>query len=112
MTTSEMDFKPSPELSMGVELELQILNSRDYNLARDAADLLKVLEMLEHPGEVKPEITESMIEINSSVHTRYDALLVELRRIRDAVVQAATRLNFGIAGAGSNAVRKCTEHRI
>ncbi len=112
MTTSEMDFKPSPELSMGVELELQILNSRDYNLARDAADLLKVLEMLEHPGEVKPEITESMIEINSSVHTRYDALLVELRRIRDAVVQAATRLNLRIAGGGSHPFHKWSERRI
>jgi carboxylate-amine ligase len=112
MTTSEMDFKPSPDLSMGVELELQILNSRDYNLARDAADLLKVLEMLEHPGEVKPEITESMIEINSSVHTRYDALLAELRRIRDVVVQAATRLNLRIAGGGSHPFHKWSERRI
>ena len=112
MTTSEMDFKPSPDLSMGVELELQILNSRDYNLARDAADLLKVLEMLEHPGEIKPEITESMIEINSSVHTRYDTLLVELRRIRDAVVQAATRLNLRIAGGGSHPFHKWSERRI
>ena len=112
MTTSEMDFKPSPELSMGVELELQILNSRDYNLARDAADLLKVLEMLEHPGEIKPEITESMIEINSSVHTRYEALLVELKQIRDAVVQAATRLNLRIAGGGSHPFHKWSERRI
>ena len=112
MTISEMDFKPSRDLSMGVELELQILNSRDYNLARDAADLLKVLEMIEHPGEIKPEITESMIEINSSVHTRYEALLAELRQIRDAVVQAATRLNLRIAGGGSHPFHKWSERRI
>ena len=71
MAASEMDFKPSRNLSIGVELELQILNSRDYSLARDAADLLKVLEKVEYPGEIKPEITESMIELNSSIHTRY-----------------------------------------
>ena len=112
MTASEMDFKPSQDLSMGVELELQILNSRDYNLARDAADLLKVLEMPEHPGEIKPEITESMIEINSSVHTRYEALLAELKQIRDAVVQAATRLNLRIAGGGSHPFHKWSERRI
>ena len=47
MADNEMNFKPSPELSMGVELELQILNPRDYNLARDAADLLEVLEKIE-----------------------------------------------------------------
>ncbi|MBI4191389.1 MAG: glutamate--cysteine ligase [Betaproteobacteria bacterium] len=107
-----MDFKPSQDLSIGVELELQILNSRDYNLARDAADLLKVLEKLEHPGEIKPEITESMIELNSSIHTRHEALLAELKQIRDAVVEAAARLNLNIAGGGSHPFHKWSERRI
>ncbi len=112
MSAAEMVFRRSEALSMGVELELQILNSRDYNLARDAADLLRVLERLEHPGEVKPEITESMIEINSSVHTRHRSLLDELRRIRDAVAQAAVRLNLRIAGGGSHPYHKWSERRI
>ena len=56
MTTEEiLDFKRSRGFSVGVELELQILNSRDYNLARDAADLLALLEKTPHPGAVKPE---------------------------------------------------------
>ena len=38
-----MDFTPSKDLSVGVELELQILNSRDFDLARDAADLIGLL---------------------------------------------------------------------
>src|SRR6185295_13997621 len=97
---------------MGVELELQILNSRDYNLARDAADLLRVLAKVDHPGEVKPEITESMIEVNSSVHARYDSLLGELRQIRDAVAQAAVRLNLRIAGGGSHPFHKWSDRRI
>jgi len=112
MAANEMDFKPSPELSMGVELELQILNSRDYNLARDAADLLKVLEKIDHPGEMKPEITESMIELNSSIHTRHETLLAELKQIRDVVAQAAARLNLGIAGGGSHPFHKWSERRI
>src|SRR5204863_6994680 len=45
-------------------------------------------------------------------HTRYDALLVELKRIRDAVVQAATRLNLRIAGGGSHPFHKWSERRI
>jgi len=57
MTDETLDFKPSSGFSMGVELELQILNSRDYNLARDAADLIGQLEKTPHPGAVKPEIT-------------------------------------------------------
>jgi carboxylate-amine ligase len=107
-----MDFKPSALCSMGVELELQILNSRDYNLARDAADLLELLDKTPHAGEVKPEITESMIEINSSIHHQYATLADELGRIRDAVAHAAGRLNLRIAGGGSHPFHKWAERRI
>ena len=113
MTAGEMlDFKPSRGYSVGVELELQILNSRDYNLARDAADLLELLKKAAHPGEVKPEITESMIELNSSIHYRHETLLEELRGIRDALADAAGRLNLRIAGGGSHPFHAWTDRRI
>ena len=62
MTT--LPFKNSEAYTLGVELELQVLNSRDYNLTGGAADLLALLENVPHPGEIKPEITEGMIEIS------------------------------------------------
>ncbi len=108
----EMEFKPSRGLTVGVELELQILNSRDFNLARDAADLIGLLGKTEHPGEVKPEITESMIELNSSIHAAHEPLVKELGRIRDAVAQAAERLNLRIAGGGSHPFHQWGERRI
>jgi glutamate---cysteine ligase / carboxylate-amine ligase len=110
--TDEMNFRSSPSLSIGVELELQILNTRDYNLARDAEDLLLALGKLQHPGAVKPEITESMVELNSSIHPNYDAVVGELRQIRDVVTQAAERLNLRIAGGGSHPFHKWSERRI
>jgi len=112
MTEPELDFNPSRGFSMGVELELQILNSRDYNLARDAADLLALLKKMPHPGEVKPEITESMIELNSSVHHRHETLITELARIRDTLAEAAGRLNLRIAGGGSHPFHAWTDRRI
>jgi carboxylate-amine ligase len=108
----ELEFKPSPDLSMGVELELQILNSRDYNLARDAVDLLSLLDKTPHPGAIKPEITESMIELNSSIHKNFGTLRAELREIRDIVARAAARLNLRIAGGGSHPFHKWSERRI
>jgi len=36
----ELPFKLSQPLTLGIELELQIVNSRDYNLTRGASDLL------------------------------------------------------------------------
>jgi carboxylate-amine ligase len=108
----EMDFTPSKSLSVGVELELQILNSRDFDLARDAADLIGLLEKTPLPGAVKPEITESMVELNSSIHLGHDTLVAELRTIRDAVTQAAQRLNVRIAGGGSHPFHTWTDRRI
>ncbi|MGH8700233.1 MAG: YbdK family carboxylate-amine ligase [Burkholderiales bacterium] len=112
MSAAEMAFKPSASFTMGVELELQILNSRDYNLARDAADLLELLGKTGHPGVVRPEITESMIEINSSIHATHESLVRELRAIRDAVARAAQRLNLRVAGGGSHPFHQWNERRI
>jgi len=109
---SEMNFKSSPSLSVGVELELQILNSRDYDLARDAADLIALLGRIELPGAIKPEITESMVELNSSIHQGNATLVAELKTIRNAVTQAARRLNLHIAGGGSHPFHKWSERRI
>jgi carboxylate-amine ligase len=95
-----------------VELELMVLNTHDYNLVRGAPDLLARLEKVDLEGEVKPEITESMIEINSAVNTRYGELLGELMRVRDAIVIAAERLNVAVAGGGSHPFHKWKERRI
>ena len=112
MTAPGMQFTASKDLSVGVELELQILNSRDYDLARDAADLIGLLEKAPPPGAVKPEITESMVEVNTSIHRNYDSLVAELKTIRDAMAQAARRLDLRIAGGGSHAFHMWADRRI
>ena len=66
-------FKPSAPLTLGVELELQLVNTRDCDLTRAASDMLALIEKNPHAGEIKPEITESMIEISTGVHSRHGA---------------------------------------
>jgi len=112
MSESAMDFKPSASASVGVELELQILNSRDFNLARDAADLIALIDKNGHPGAVKPEITESMVELNTSIHGGHETLLKELQELRDTVSKAADRLNLRIAGGGSHPFHDWSDRRI
>jgi len=107
-----LDFTRSDPLTFGVELELMVVNTHDYNLARGAADILPRLAKLKLAGEVKPEITESMIEINSSVHRKYDELLGELRITRDAIVSTAEMLNLAVAGGGSHPFHRWNERRI
>jgi carboxylate-amine ligase len=107
-----LEFKASEQLTMGVELELQILNSRDYNLVRGASDLLAFLEKTPHRGEIKPEMTESMIEVNSSVHRNYGTLVEELVEIRDVITRQADRLNLRIAGGGAHPFQMWSDQRI
>ncbi|HSD59371.1 MAG TPA: YbdK family carboxylate-amine ligase [Burkholderiales bacterium] len=112
MSGEILSFKTSEPLTLGVELELQIVNTRDYNLARGAADLLRLAAARPFPGDIKPEITESMIEVSTSVHSRYPSLLAELRSMRDALAGLADRLNLGIAGGGTHPFQKWSEQRI
>lgn len=109
----ELTFKQSAALSMGVELELQILNTRDYNLTRGSADLLALADKIPHPGDVKPEITESMIEVSTAiVHNTYSTLIEELIGIRDAMAGYGKKLNLALSGGGTHPFQKWSEQRI
>ena len=99
---SELHFNSSESLTFGVELELQCLNTRDYDLSTTAQELLRLLEDMPCEGEIKPEITQSMIEVNSAVHRRYDTLVANLRAIRDVMVEKAELLNVRIVGGGTH----------
>ena len=108
-----LSFTTSRPLTMGVELELQLLNARDGSLSRDAPDLIELLHR--RPAlraRITPEITESMVELNTSVHTNHDELLTELRQIRDAMCEAGDKLNIQIAGGGSHPVGVWKDRRI
>ena len=94
-----LDFTSSAALTVGVELELMLVNTRDFNLAPDADDLLRRATRDAPGGELKPEITQSMVEINTSVHERYPELLAELLGTRDVLAGHARKMNVAIAAA-------------
>jgi glutamate---cysteine ligase / carboxylate-amine ligase len=108
----EMTFTPSAPLSVGVELELQIVRPRDLDLSREAAELLARLERRKLPGAIKPEITESMIELNSSVHRNCATLAAELEAVRAAVVEEAGVLNLRVCGGGAHPFHDWNDRRI
>ncbi len=105
-------FATSQPLTIGVELELQLVGTHDFDLAPQADDLLRVLK--NHSGEwdVKPEITRSMIEIGTSIQRQHATLLAELNDLRDQLVRGARRLNIGIAGGGTHAFQHWSEQQI
>ncbi|BAL26337.1 YbdK family carboxylate-amine ligase [Azoarcus sp. KH32C] len=105
-------FGQSRPLTLGVELELQIVNTHDYDLVGGAEDLLRTLAKRELPGDVKPEITDSMIEVSTGICEHYADVSEQLTAIRDALVEAAGKFNVGICGGGTHAFQHWGERRI
>ncbi|WP_291009853.1 YbdK family carboxylate-amine ligase [Hydrogenophaga sp.] len=105
-------FKTSKSLTLGVELELQLVNSYDMDLSSSANDLLELLQRKPFPGVVTPEMTQSMIEVATDVQTEYGPLLAQLQHMRDTVLHAGDRLNIEIAGGGTHPFQRWFEQRI
>jgi glutamate---cysteine ligase / carboxylate-amine ligase len=105
-------FKSSQPLTLGVELELQLVSTHDFDLAPQAEDLLR--ELRQHTGawDVKPEITRSMIEIGSSIQREHGPLLAELHDLRRQLSDAARKLNIAIAGGGTHPYQHWSAQQI
>lgn len=97
-----LHFVSSAPNTLGIELELQLIDTASFDLTAAADELLAQLAGHAMADRVKPEITRSMIELNSSVHEHPAGLLAEMREMRDVVGGAADALGIAISGGGSH----------
>lgn len=105
-------FKENKTFTMGIELELQLVNLQNYNLAMEAKDFLRRVSEVSHPGKIIPEITQSMIELNSSPHLYFKSLLNELHILRDILAEQAHQTHIGICGGGTHPFQLWKQQRI
>jgi carboxylate-amine ligase len=109
---SDMEFSPSRSLSLGIEIELQLVRTHDRDLAHEAGDLIERLAKKKVPGAVKPEVTLSMVELNSSIQETFAGALAELDAQRAVVAEAAGMLNLGVCGGGAHPFHDWSERRV
>ncbi|AUT62628.1 YbdK family carboxylate-amine ligase [Paraburkholderia terrae] len=95
-------FASSDPFTMGVELEVQVVNTHDYNLTKAATELLNRVSEQTFAGAIKPETTEGMIELATGICQNFDQARSELQVLRDTLVRAADFLNVGVCGGGTN----------
>lgn len=105
-------FVNSEPFTFGVELEIQVVNTHDYDLTKAASDLMRLIKGHKVPGAITPEITESMIELSTGICRTHAQALDALRTIRDVLVSAADRLNVGLCGGGTHAFQQWNERQI
>ncbi len=106
------DFKQSQPLTLGVELELQLVSGRDFDLTRGATDLLASMDYDGRFGEIKLEITESMIEISTLPRTLVDGIAADLVGLRQALVNQCARNHIAVCGGGTHPFHRWAERRI
>ena len=112
MSEAVLDFRKSDPLTMGVELELQLIDRRTGDLTRGASDLIALVTRKPFPGDIKPEITESMLEVSTTVHTAYEPLRAELLAMRRALNTGADRLDIAVAGGGAHPFQRWYDRQI
>ncbi|MCE3237443.1 MAG: ybdK 2 [Gammaproteobacteria bacterium] len=107
-----IEFKKSMPFSIGVELEFQLINLNNYNLILESEDFLRRAQAILCEKNIKPEITQSMMEINSSIHSDYRSLLNELNTINSTLLEVAKKMHIGICGGGMHPFQKWNEQKI
>ncbi len=96
------DFHRSDPFTLGIELELQVVNPPGYDLSQDASTLIADVQHELTVGEAKHDITESMLEIATGVCRDISHAQIQLSAIQQAVQRAALHHHLQICGGGSH----------
>ena len=98
--------------TMGIELELMVLDRLTYDLLPAAPDILRLLDMQDKRWVATPEITTSMLEVATSILDGYAAAAAEIEEIRASVQRAAFQVGAAVSGGGAHPFQKWNEQRI
>lgn len=105
-------FHESTPFTIGSELELQIINPENQHLISRAKDLIRSIDDSKFCNNIKPEITQSMIELNSSIHHHPDSLENELLHISQFLEKSGQNLNVEFCGGGTHPFERWNMHKI
>jgi carboxylate-amine ligase len=98
--------------TIGIELELMVLDRLTYDLMPAAPDILRLLEQQDKAWVATPEITTSMLEVATSILEGYRPAASEIEEIRASVQRAAFAVGAAISGGGAHPFQKWNEQRI
>lgn len=107
-----LPFKRSDKISIGIELEFQIIDPITYNLIPRAKDLIRNISSSSYQKWLKPEITQSMIELNSSVHHSPQKMYEELVKVRSFLLNQSKKLGVYFSGGGTHPFQKWSLNKI
>jgi len=93
------EFRGNGVLTLGAELELQIIDAKTLALTPKAEDLLKALKL---EKKVKPELYLDMIELNTGICKSAVEIEADLAATLDQMMAAGEKLGVTFSSTGSH----------
>ncbi len=102
-------FNGSPNPTLGVELELQIIDPETKNLVSGAQ---QILSRTNNESHIKPELIQSTIELNTDICANISAVRMDLTERLDELIKVCDELGYELASAGTHPFSKWDEQDI
>lgn len=108
-----IDFRPSPEPTLGVEWELALVDRGSRDLVNGASELLAAAQArLPDPGRLHKELLRNTIEVVTGVCTTVGEAVDELRQALEVVVPVADELGVDLFGGGTHPFASWTAQQL
>lgn len=104
-----IEFKSNGHLTLGVEIEVQLLDPETLDLTPVATDLFALTAGNDH---IKPEIFQSMAEINTGICRDAHAAETDLQDSSRVLRQAAQTLGIRVASTGTHPFARYADRKI
>ena len=105
----KITFNGSPNPTLGVELELQILDPETKNLVSGAP---RILEQANGDTHIKPELIESTIELNTDICANVGDVGRELGARLHQLLTMCDDLGYELASVGTHPFAGWSEQRV
>lgn len=108
-----IDFRGSPEPTLGVEWELALVDRHTRDLRNDAARLFSAAHpRMSDPARLHQELLRNTVEAVSGVCRTVDEAMTDLRSTLEVVVPAADELDLDLYGAGTHPFASWTTQEL
>lgn len=110
----ELTFVPSHPLTLGTELEWQLLDPVTGKLCSQSIALLQNLYQRKDAlsEQIIPEGVQNMVEINTTAHTSAQALLEELYELRACLYAPLAEMKLALSGGGTHPFESWTRREV
>lgn len=102
----EIEFQSGGELTLGVEIELQMIDPKTMNLASRAEELLQAAQ---HLTRVKPEFYLSTIEVNTNKCNDVHEVARDLNETIEALKPIADSMDIAFSTTGAHPFAKYSD---